>query len=193
MSPDQQTLYYQSELINLPLFRRVVQDVVTAAENILQAELLQTPQSERFTIPLKQLRDDIIFTKRSVSFIIYPTNRLSNIRVQILERAGQTLLQGKIQRTVAVQAYLQQVDRFYELLLFYVYITGGQLVQGTKITSLQFRNGFIQDRNVFVIYRQLVIVTRYYKSQSQFNQLKVIPRFLPQQVRQLLTVYLAYI
>ena len=38
-----------------------------------------------------------------------------------------------------------------------------------------------------------MIVTRYHKSQSQFDKPKVIPRFLPWKVGQLLAVYLAYV
>ena len=39
----------------------------------------------------------------------------------------------------------------------------------------------------------MVIVTRYHKSQLQFDKPKVIPRFLPWKVGQLLAVYLAYV
>ena len=92
-----------------------------------------------------------------------------------------------------VRKYLRRVDQFRELLLFCVYITGGQPARGTEITSLRFRNGFMQDRNVFVIYGHMVVVTRYHKSQSQFDKPKVIPRFLPWRVGQLLAVYLSYV
>ena len=51
----------------------------------------------------------------------------------------------------------------------------------------------MQDRNVFVIHGHMVVVTRYHKSQSQFDKPKVIPRFLPWRVGQLLAVYLAYV
>ena len=37
------------------------------------------------------------------------------------------------------------------------------------------------------------IITRYHKSQSQFDKPKVIPRFLPWKVGQLFAVYLAYV
>jgi hypothetical protein len=50
-----------------------------------------------------------------------------------------------------VRKYLRQVDRFRELLLFCIYVIGGQLARGTEITSIRFRNGFQQDRNVFAI------------------------------------------
>ncbi|TKA72808.1 hypothetical protein B0A55_09533 [Friedmanniomyces simplex] len=52
---------------------------------------------------------------------------------------------------------------------------------------------FLQDRNVFVIQGQMVVVTRYHKSQSQFYKPKVILRFLLWKVGQLLAMYLAYV
>jgi hypothetical protein len=50
-----------------------------------------------------------------------------------------------------VQKYLQKLDRFRELLLFYVHVTGGQPARGTEITTIRFQNSFQQDRNVFAI------------------------------------------
>jgi hypothetical protein len=38
-----------------------------------------------------------------------------------------------------------------------------------------------------------VVVTRYHKSPLQFDKPKVIPRFLPWSVGQLLAIYLAYV
>ena len=40
---------------------------------------------------------------------------------------------------------------------------------------------------------QMVFVTRYHKSQTQMDKPKVIPRFLPWRVGQVLAVYLAYV
>lgn len=102
-------------------------------------------------------------------------------------RAGRKLLRGEQWSRPAVTQYLRRVDRFRELLLFCVHVTGGQPARGTEITSLRFRNGYMQDRNVFVMHGHIVVVTRYHKSQSQFD------RFLPWRVGQLLAVYLAHV
>lgn len=79
----------------------------------------------------------------------------------------------------AVRVYLRAVDRFRELLLLGVHFTSRQPARRTEITSIRFRNGFLQERNVFIIHGQVVVVTRYHKSQSQLDKPKVIPRFLP--------------
>jgi hypothetical protein len=65
-----------------------------------------------------------------------------------------------------VLRYLRKVDRFRELLLLYMHLTGGQPARGTEMTTLRFKNGYLQDRNIFVMHGQMVFVTRYHKSQS---------------------------
>jgi hypothetical protein len=77
-----------------------------------------------------------------------------------------------------VQKYLQKLDRFRELLLFCVYVTGRQPACRTEITTIRFWNSFQQDRNMFAIQGHIVFITYYHKSQSQFDKPKVILRFL---------------
>jgi hypothetical protein len=74
-----------------------------------------------------------------------------------------------------------------------VHVTSGQPGRGSEITTIQHRNGLLQDRNVFVVDSRIITVVRYYKSQSQFNKLKIVPRFLPPQLGQVMAVYLAYL
>ena len=63
----------------------------------------------------------------------------------------------------------------------------------TEITSIRYKNGFAQDRNIFVVLGLIAEVIRYHKSQSQFDKPKVIPRFLPWRVGQLLALYLYHV
>lgn len=46
---------------------------------------------------------------------------------------------------------------------------------------------------MFAINRHMVFVTRYHKSQSQFDKPKVIQKFSPWRVGQMLAIYLAYV
>jgi hypothetical protein len=92
-----------------------------------------------------------------------------------------------------VRRYLRKINRFRELLLFCMHLTGGQPARGTEMMTLCSKNGYLQDRNIFVMYGQMVFVTRYHKSQSQMDKPKVILRFLLWRVSQVLAVYLAYV
>jgi hypothetical protein len=53
------------------------------------------------------------------------------------------------------------------MLLCSVHVTLGQPGRGLEITTMQYCNGTLQDRNIFVTNRQIITVVRYYKSQSQ--------------------------
>jgi hypothetical protein len=92
-----------------------------------------------------------------------------------------------------VRRYLRQVERFLEYLLFLTHITGGQPARGTEVTTTRFRNGYVQDRNIYVIDGQVVFISRYHKSQAMWDKPKVIARFLPWRVGQLFAVFLAYV
>jgi hypothetical protein len=74
-----------------------------------------------------------------------------------------------------------------------VHMTSRQPGRGSKVTTMRHRNRVLQDRNIFVIDGQVITIVCYYKSQLQWDKLKVIPRFLPQQLRQVIVVYLAYL
>jgi hypothetical protein len=51
----------------------------------------------------------------------------------------------------------------------------------------------LQDRNLYVIDGQVVVVTRYYKTQAQWDRPKVVARFLLEAVGQLIAAYLLYV
>jgi hypothetical protein len=93
----------------------------------------------------------------------------------------------------AVQRYMRQMDCFLELLLCSVHVTSRQPRRRTEITTIQHRNSILQDRNIFVADGQIMTVVRYHKSQSQWDKLKIVLRFLPPQLGQAMAVYLVYI
>jgi hypothetical protein len=59
-----------------------------------------------------------------------------------------------------------------------VHIEQGQPAQGSEILIMRHRNKLLQNCNIFVIAGTIVSVIRYYKSQSQYNALKVVLCFL---------------
>jgi superfamily II DNA/RNA helicase len=196
-SDNDSTIAYKGQKIPLVRFRRLIDTVVTEAENILWREVLWQVDTERFEIPVDALEDDVTYTRRGYSFLKNARNGLEDTRTWILGQMeahvdGKKLLrEGRWQRR-ATRRYLRRVDHFRELLLLGVHWTGGQPARGTEITSVRFRNGYMQDRNIFAIHGHMAVVTRYHKSASQYDQPKVVPRFLAWRVGQLMAVYLAY-
>jgi hypothetical protein len=58
---------------------------------------------------------------------------------------------------------------------------------------MRYRNSTLQDCNIFVADGQIITVVRYYKLQLQWDKLKVVLRFLPPQLGQVMALYLVYI
>ena len=88
-------------------------------------------------------------------------------------------------------AYLEWVDQFLERLLLLIYMTAGQPARATELISIRHRNtpeG--RHRNVFVEHGLISIVTSYHKSQSTSHSIKIIHRYLPREISELVVYYL---
>lgn len=92
-----------------------------------------------------------------------------------------------------VADHLRRVDKFRELFLFCVHVLSGQPARGTEITSLRFRNGVANHRNVFVLDGRVMTVTSYHKSQAMLDMPKMVPRFLPWRSGQIAVIYLTHV
>jgi hypothetical protein len=87
--------------------------------------------------------------------------------------------------------YASAAETFLEYLLIPIHVTGGQPGRGTEITTLRCANAMQSMTNIFIKEGQVMIGTEYHKSMAVMDQLKVIPRFLPDRVGKLLVIYLA--
>lgn len=196
--PGEDVMTLNGKRIYMQKFKDMVLDTVTQAEHYLWEELMWCGRKERFEVPLEDIEDDVTFVKRGYSFTSNSANNLDKgldwmLKQMLSNSKGRKLRQDTTWQLQKVKQYLKTAEKFRELLLFLVHITGGQPARGPEITSLRFKNGFLQDRNIFVMSGQMSTVTRYNKSQSQWDEAKVIPRFLPWKVGQLLVMYIAYI
>jgi superfamily II DNA helicase RecQ len=90
-----------------------------------------------------------------------------------------------------VEQYEKAMRLFREHLLVAMHMTGGQPARGTELvttTYLNQPNG--QSRGIFVEDGLMVYVTLYHKGIGQTRQAKVVHRYLPQEVGELLFYYL---
>jgi hypothetical protein len=91
----------------------------------------------------------------------------------------------------AVQDYISRVDSFLERLLLLVHVTSGQPARGTETLSLRHVNAMNgHHRNVFVENGMISTVTTYHKGYSGSENTKIIHRYLPKEVGELLVYYL---
>lgn len=89
----------------------------------------------------------------------------------------------------AIQGYSTQVSTFLETLLLLVHVTAGQPARGTEITSLQHTNTVFY-RNMFVEDGLVALVTTYHKGYTCSGSTKIIHRYLPREVSELVVYYI---
>ena len=185
-----------SNRIVMDRFREMVRRAIADAESLLWRELMW--DAERFEIDLDELTDDFTFRLRGAYFVNNTQNRLVHAWKWTLARMKQTRGGRRLRKDQQwhcrrVTEYFRKVNDFRRLLLFGVHTTHGQPKRGAEMLAMRFKNGFHQDRNVFVLDGIVMMVSRYYKSQSQWDVPKAVPSFLPWRVGQLMAVYLAYV
>ncbi|KAF1922122.1 uncharacterized protein M421DRAFT_79517, partial [Didymella exigua CBS 183.55] len=201
----------------------MAQGVVAEAERLLWEELLWVGRKEdRPAVELSTIQDDITVVRRGASFLPpsrlqqgrqWTLARLASLPAaqklyhpHVQAAAGQGQEQGQEQeqeggsspgpvrwRERRVRQFVRQIERFLELLCLAVHVTGGQPARGPELLSVRWRNGVLQDRNLYVMEGQVVVITRYHKLQAQWDQPRVVARFLPDRLGQLLAAYLLYV
>jgi hypothetical protein len=84
------------------------------------------------------------------------------------------------------------VSRFKEELLALVHLTAGAPARGTEVLSIQHTNGDDSraQRGIFVENGMVALMTRYHKGYSSSQKMKVIHRYLPQEVGEIVVYYL---
>jgi hypothetical protein len=198
-SPDKKVFYLSGRPIVIERFRAMAQSMEAEVEDTFWQMCWVDCVADRFTVDLAQIQDDVTFTTRGRSFVTTPGNRLSDGLAWMLKRARGTESGMRLQtsdgrwRSNKVREYLRQVDRFLALLLGCVHMESGQPARGSEIVTMRHRNGLLQDRNVFVVDGAVMTVVRYHKSQSQWDKPKVVPRFLPPRLGQVMVLYLSYL
>ncbi|MDB5910917.1 MAG: hypothetical protein JWP34_5031, partial [Massilia sp.] len=94
-------------------------------------------------------------------------------------------------RPTAVRRYRQQFEEFRELLLMLMHMAGGQPGRAPELIGIRHSNtanGGV--RNVFAHQGMMCFVTVYHKNYQSSEQVKIIHRYLPREVGELLVWYL---
>jgi len=94
-------------------------------------------------------------------------------------------------RMEAVMEYQQKVEQFQEKLLLIMHMVGGQPARATELIGMRHANtkqGGL--RNIFIDRGMMAFVTTYHKNYRQTGKMKIIHRYLPREVGELLLRYL---
>ncbi len=208
-SDDGEELSYRALELTMTSLRRFIADQVESAQGQLQELLLVNPEERREDVvpalALRTLKDDPTASEPGWSFVKDPRNTALHKHDRwLLNRVANTdWLQEEFfaqtksgKRTAkwsrkATEHYLQQIDAFLHRLLLLVHITGGQPSRGTELLSLQHCNtAHGLRRNIFVENGLVSFVTFYHKGYSIQGSTKIIHRYLPKEVSELLVYYL---
>ena len=98
--------------------------------------------------------------------------------------------EGKVKEG-AGEVYQRHVERFQELLLILMHLCGGQPSRAPEILGLRWKNtpnGGV--RNIFIEQGMVAFVAQYHKGYRSSGNIKIIHRYLPKEVRELLVYYL---
>ncbi|KFY31504.1 hypothetical protein V493_01048 [Pseudogymnoascus sp. VKM F-4281 (FW-2241)] len=107
------------------------------------------------------------------------------LQQEFLTRGAKAVWQRK-----TAEQYLRQANTFLELLLLLIYMLGGQPARGTKLLSLQLRNTIHGlRRNIFIENGLISFVTFYHKGYSVSGSTRIIHRYLPKAISELLVYY----
>jgi superfamily II DNA helicase RecQ len=199
---DKYTLEYKTLRFTMDQFRGMVHELVTATrQSLLEDVLFINNRDEIPDVPWHALHDDPTNGEVGWSFIRDQRSRLPiNGRDWLYERIyGQAALRERfVCADVAggvdkerMKDWMRQVARFRGLLLILMHITGGQPARGTEILSLRHRNTTQGGhRNLFIEDGTVVFVTKYHKGYQMSGDIKIIHRYLPREVSELVVWYL---
>lgn len=209
-SDDNERLQYRDLQLSMTGLRRFVRTQVELAQWDLEQLFLLGEDDQREgvipVLPLDKLTDDPVNNKRGWNFLKDKRNRavlptsgeqwlLHRVLTEASLRTEYTFIDEHdsqvIWRQSAVDEYHQLVARFLERLLLLVHVTAGQPARGTEIIALRHSNtpeG--RHRSIFIEHGLVSTVTSYHKSQSITNSTKIIHRYLPRVVSELMVYYL---
>ncbi|CEL11233.1 hypothetical protein ASPCAL14336 [Aspergillus calidoustus] len=204
-------LLYKDVHFTMGAFRGFVHGLVGSARELLREVLYISPPSTTTTstsnsntttsfppIPWSGLYDDPTQGKQGWCFLQDTRTRWPvEGRQWLIQRLRskpamqrQFMRRGQIQAQLVAQ-YLSRVARFKEKLAVAIHITGGQPARAPELLSIQHVNTQAsRHRNIFIEDGMVTAVTAYHKGFHASNDIKLIHRYMPRAVGELVVWYM---
>lgn len=139
-------------------------------------------------IPWDRLRDDVTHKSPLENFL---NLSLSAEELNIDVFKSSTAALGLLNGMRGQVAWMKEVEKFREQLLLLVHLTSGSPARAQELLRLTFRNcSETAGRSVFWLDGHVALVTSFHLTKCTKSRVKVIYRFLPDQVGALLIQYL---
>lgn len=197
-------LLYKDLHFTMAQFRSMVHGLQAESKRLLTEELLfcsgqaaaQVP-----AIPWRQLRDNPTDGRPGWNFLQdHRTSMPVDGEKWLFERVGQDAAARErfvrpstrtgIDRR-EVERYMDRIVEFREKLVVLMHMTAGQPARATEILSIRHSNTVKGGhRNIFIEDSMVVFVTRYHKGYVASGDVKIIHRYLPREVGELVVWYL---
>ncbi|KAF3031175.1 hypothetical protein E8E12_000438 [Didymella heteroderae] len=205
-SEDAETVTYRDTSLEMIALRDFVASQVKRAQRDLEDLLLLHPEECRDEVvprvALHRLKDDHSNSQKGWNFLQDPRNAdqlrsgddwlfnrvLDNdsLRDEMLSLTEEQQVNWKKN---AVQAYFSKLDNFLEQMLLLIHLTAGQPARGTELMSLQQSNTAQgHHRSIFIEEGLVSTVTSYHKGYNITGSTKIIHRYLPKEVSELLVL-----
>src|SRR5436309_3473959 len=199
---DDMVIYGEIEL-SIPVFLELIHKLCEETKMLLLDELLFSLKGQEGELPAfhwSELQDNpakndpdwyFIYDKRNQlvdgrKWLVHRVLQIPILRQQFLHSQGRTAW-----KTGRVNDYLDSVSLFLEKLLVLMHMTGGQPARAPELLSLRYCNTLQGGhRNIFIENGLMTFVTIYHKGYSITGSEKVIHRYLPQEVGELLLYYI---
>ncbi len=194
-------ILYKSIQFSMSEFRGMIHGLVGESRRMLMKDLIfEDDGSNTPRIPWQSLRDNPIENTRGWNFIQDVRNQLVDEQGWLFDRIGQNENvkrkfiksgRGLTWNRAGIEGYMHQVVEYREKLLVLIHVTGGQPARAPELLSVRHSNTIKgEHRNVFVEDGLMVFVTRYHKGYAVSGDVKVIHRYLPREVGELVVYYL---
>ena len=196
-------LLYKNVHFTMAQFRAMVHGLRAESRRLLMEELLlcskhtdKIPQ-----IPWEQLRDNPTDNRPGWNFLHDQRTRMPvegekwlfdhlQQNVALRERFVKPATSSGIDRQ-EVERYMDRVVAFRAKLIVLMHVSAGQPARATELLSIRHSNTVKGGhRNIFIEDGMVVFVTRYHKGYAVSGDVKIIHRYLPREVGELLVYYL---
>jgi len=206
-----ETLTYGSlNSFSISDFRSFIHGLTSATRAILYKDILFENSNSNSSSPIQKIPAipwDRIFDNPldSTSFFNFLSDNRTSLGLENPEKflftriqtssdlASRFLLPGRdlSWNTRKLRDWIFSIRAFLEKLLVLIHVTAGQPARFSELVSIRISNSIeTRLRNIFGENKALFLVTYYHKGYSTSNSTKIIHRYLPQEVGELLVYYL---
>lgn len=200
---DMSKLYFCDQTIVISDLRSMISHLMLEAKTLLCNDLVFRPLSYLVSRDPSNFVDNLTWATNDQCFVDIDRNHLSGGASRVLQwlqssdqfpdfiRSTSSSSNGHGFRSKAVNVYAAKVSSFLDLLMALCHLLGGMPARGTELTSLKLRNSWASMRSFYIVDGVVMFLSQWEKNQSRTNAPKLIPRFLPSCLGQMLVAYLA--